>query len=234
MLIDGNEVSDKQLILGVGLFLLLFPLSESKFKVKRIAKKIVRSFKITLAKYRNTDSVRYLELVNATNEIMESTLLEIRKDPLYDPATCPGVMLMLLTYRYGDVFGMYGIDKKDIAELKNIIGSRGNMLFTMRYTNLLMANIEEYVKQDLKGVAINIPHSCDGTKYKSNCLACKYDKLKQNGYDDNQIRDMVSGYSKEQVTLVTELKNRFQPKRPVQIPSMSGVTAPYSVLNNKN
>ena len=206
---NSVRVTDKQLLLGVSVFLLLFSINEKEVRGKRVRKKIIRAIKTELAKYRNVDSVRYLELVNAAREILIAAKSTTESRGMFNTAICPAAMLRLLQFKYMDDISVFNIDTKDVQTLKDSFGEQGNTWFTVKYTNILMDEVIIYVKQDLRMVSFEADHIC-GDEPDDLCPACKYEQFVLEGFKPQQIREMVSGYSVDQNRLVTELKNNLK------------------------
>ncbi len=235
MTVEKNYLSDEQLILGIATFLLIYSIDSKEPRGKRIRKKIIRGLKAKLAIYRREDSKRYLELVNASKDIMESAKVEVESRGLNNKKICPGMMFSVLHFRYKDLIGDYDLDVNEAHELRDAFDSGAGSMFTMKYTNVLVAEIMKYTKQDLSKVSITVPHSCGGKKNDS-CPACKYEKFIKDGYDDGQVKELVAGYNSDQIVLVKELQSRLRPdispNEYNQPPAPAPLNrAPYSVLS---
>ena len=136
-------LTDKQVILGSALFILLLPLEVNKtFKGRRLFKKINRAIKKELAIYREHDRERYLKLVFISHETLKHAKKEIRLLGHEEEILAPDKLLALLSFKYPKYFNSFNIDKAIVKELSDKYSLDKFGFFTIKFTNILVSYIE--------------------------------------------------------------------------------------------
>ena len=137
-------MSEKELIIGSSMFILMYSLESTDFRGKRVIKKINRSIKKQLAIARNKDPKSYLDLVYKAAEVIDDVRDELRKEKaIISDIIKPGTMLAFTRFKYPEVFNNLQIPEQAVDELFTKYNEEdyNSTRNTLRFTKRLIDNV---------------------------------------------------------------------------------------------
>jgi len=148
-MIDTNRiVTERELLLGTVMFLLLFSIDENETRGKRVRKKITRRLKAKLAEFRNENPTRYLEIVNDAQNVLEATKQEYHAKGNTELGLDPSALLNLLHFRYLDDVAIFNIMYLDRKHLHDAYKDISLTWTSIKYTNILVKQVYKYFGEE--------------------------------------------------------------------------------------
>lgn len=149
MIYKGEKMLERKITMWVILYSFLYTIPKNYPIAKRARKNILKALKKQLKIYDvKKGHQQYLKLIQMAEKIMTDTKVKFDREELR--MLNPGSLFGILEKRYPEYFEDSEINESWIKELKDkYIGTGNNSFVSIKYTNLLIENLENEVK-DLK------------------------------------------------------------------------------------
>ena len=138
-------MSDKQILTGIVIFLILSLIDKKEQDGKRGRKAIMKNIKKKLVTESNSNPNRYLKMVNSGSVVIRDASAELQTT-IFNP----GYIIFFLQQRYSEYIRVYDLSPDHIDNLKTAYGSGGITFQSIKYTNRLVKEIDKFIKEELK------------------------------------------------------------------------------------
>lgn len=140
---NKTNLSDKDILVGAAIYLLLYTIPNTDTRGRRVRKKIIRSIKQKLASYKNENPSRYLKLINMAEDVIMETKNNYYKKGYTSLGISPAAMFNILSFRYRDIIDTFSIDDLDIKHLIKDYSDVKLTYNTVVYTNIMIRTVHD-------------------------------------------------------------------------------------------
>jgi len=134
-------MTDKELILGGCVFMLLHGVPKTDPIGKRSRKKVMRAVKKKLAVSKTADFKHYVYLMKKADMLLTETHKEVSVTDDDPTMISPSTFLSVLFFRYPTLIEGFDIDNETLESLKRSYSDTELVMTTVKYTNVLVGKI---------------------------------------------------------------------------------------------
>jgi hypothetical protein len=133
-------MSDKEMLAGICLYIILGMVDKNEQEGKRGRKAIIKKLKKRLIEESHKSPEKYLKFIEDSEIVAQNAADEMKEKMLN-----PGYVVFFMHYRYPEYIKVFDISEDHIENIKGVSSEGGVNFNAMKYTNRLIKEIDKYL-----------------------------------------------------------------------------------------